>query len=166
MIKYYSITIPESSLRNECIEEMLRERTTHEIKENCSKQFWLLPNSFTYSSCYIFEDKLNKSLGERIFNSNKKIKSKRYPIFFTIVSTNTEFISWLKIRMGSFLNLGEFKLENDNIVKLKDKSEKFEEEAFTSHAGFYSEFYFNPMMNKEKINNFILKYNKNYLNNS
>ena len=75
----------------ECIEEMLRERTTHEIKENCSKQFWLLPNSFTYSSCYIFEDKLNKSLGERIFNSNKKIKSKRYPIFFKIFDTPNLF---------------------------------------------------------------------------
>ena len=156
MIKYYSITIPQSSLGRECIEEMLRERTTHEIKENCLKQFWLLPNSFIYSSCSIFENELNKSLGERIFPSSKPNKAKKYPIFFTIISTNVEFISWLKIRMGSFLNLGEFKLENNQIVKLQDDYDEFEEEAFTSHAGFYSEFFFNPINNKHSPTSFFI----------
>ena len=162
MIKYYSITIPQSCLGKECIEEMLRERTTHEIKENSLKQFWLLPNSYIYSSSFLFEDKLNKSLGERIFSLNKSNVSKKYPIFFTIISTNVEFIAWLKIRMGSFLNLGQFKLENEKIIKLNDG---YEEEAFTSHAGFYSEFLFNPISRVEKINNFMLKYDKNYLKN-
>ena len=155
MIKYYSITIPQSILENECIEEILRERTSYESKDKILKQFWIMPTSYIFSLSDLYKNNLNKNLGNKIF----KDKNNKYPILFTIVSTNSEFVIWLKIRLGSFLNLGKYNLINNTLLKV---SEGIKNESFTSNIGFYNEYDLNSKEGKS-INNIILKYNKNYI---
>jgi len=159
MIKYYSITIPQFILETECIEEILRERTNYELKEKTFKQFWIMPTSSFFSSTQMYEESLNKNVINKIFS--KKDQNKKYPILFTIISTNSEFIVWLKIRLGSFIDLGKYDLIDNEIKKILSNSKQ---ESFTSNIGFYSEFLVERKNQEQKIiNNSLLKYNKNYI---
>jgi hypothetical protein len=157
---YYSLTLLQNDfLLKESIEEILRERTTYETKLNNLKEFWILPSTYFINNLNTFDYKINKSFGSKI---DKEI-NKKFPFFITIISTNYEFIKWLRLRLGSFITLGNFILKDNKFVK---KQDIVNDDFFTYTCGIFTTFYIDKSKNDKIINNMILKFYKNYFINN
>ena len=97
---YYCIVFEQNDfLKNQVIEELLRERSSYYVNKNLSNDFWILLNPNFLKNNDILE-KFSKTNYFKKFNLEK--------IFYVvIVSPNIEFINWIKLRLGYFENLDE-----------------------------------------------------------
>ena len=89
---------------NQVIEELLRERTNYYLTKNKIKDFWLL-----VSPDFILRTSLNDKIKLTNFYSQQSEtitdKSSNSPFYISLVSTNLEFIKWIKLRLGYFEEL-------------------------------------------------------------
>jgi hypothetical protein len=87
----------ESLLKNQVLEELLREKSNNYQVNKQQKDFWILnsPN---------FINKLN--LSEKIKNSNfyKNNKNKNNH-FSCLISLDKKYIQWIELRLGYFENI-------------------------------------------------------------
>ena len=94
---YYIIMTQESLLKNQVLEELLREKSNNYQVNKQQKDFWILnsPN---------FINKLN--LSEKIKNSNfyKNNKNKNNH-FSCLISLDKKYIQWIELRLGYFENI-------------------------------------------------------------
>ena len=103
-------------LENQVIEEILRERATYYSLTEKNNDFWLL-----ISPKFIFSnDIIGKIKKSNFYFQNKpnilstELKNNENFLFFgSIVTTDIEFLKWLKLRIGYFEEIDEIK-ESDN----------------------------------------------------
>lgn len=80
-------------LQNEVLEEILRERNYYYMQKKLYIDFWIL---------------INPKFSEKIEKKIQLIKEKKKEDFsFAIISSNTEFINWITLRLGDFLNISD-----------------------------------------------------------
>ena len=100
--KYFYIAMSQQDLlKNQVIEEIVRERNNYFINRENPSNFWIIMSPFFLETNEI----LNKVKKTNFF----KIKQKEILYqnkFYTgvILSTNVEYINWLKLRLGYFEN--------------------------------------------------------------
>ena len=115
---YHCIVFEQNDfLKNQVIEELLRERSSYYVNKNLSNDFWILLNPDFLKNNNILEN-FSKSNYFKKFNLEK--------IFYVvIISPNIEFINWMKLRLGycedlnnlingNFKSDGVYCLINDN----------------------------------------------------
>jgi hypothetical protein len=96
-------------LENQVLEEILRERATFYLSKNKELDFWI-----TIDPLFV----KNKKFADIIRNSRfykqqeKLIKSDTGHTFYSsLITTDKEFITWLKLRLGDFENINEINSE-------------------------------------------------------
>lgn len=104
---YHCIVFEQNDfLKNQVIEELLRERSSYYINKNLCNDFWVLLNP-NFLNDNNFLEKFAKTNYFKKFNLNK--------IFYVvIISANVEFINWMKLRLGYCENLDTFVNVNKN----------------------------------------------------
>ena len=97
--KYYFILASKNFLiTEEPMEEVLRERIQHYYKEKRRIDFWILPNpEFLQSSLYTH------------------LKNNFPKNCFVIISTNKNFITWLKLRLQNVF-VSEFLAPTEQVL--------------------------------------------------
>jgi len=106
---YYLIFFKEDLLKNQLIEEVLREKAEFYISRKKSLDFWILNSPLFLNK----EEYLNRIKNSNYYKDNKKkYNTNTYSI---IISSNKELITWLKLRIGYFENLSEV---SDDKIKL------------------------------------------------
>ena len=115
----YLIMSQKALLENQVIEEIVRERSTYYTLTNKRTDFWLLisPN-FVYST-----QLLSKVRNSNFYKKNKnsiisnEINSKNnFEFFASLVSTDKDFIKWVKLRIGYFEDINEIGNLPENFV--------------------------------------------------
>jgi hypothetical protein len=115
-------------LENEVFEEILRERTSYYYAKNKKIDFWMLiaPNFLKF---YNYFEKIkttkfynqhqkdisfdfNKDKFETLLNFNKE----KQEFYSVIISSDKEFIKWLKLRVGYFEDLNNLNKNNEEYV--------------------------------------------------
>ena len=93
---HYLIFSQKEFYKNQVIEEILRERTTYYISKNRLIDFWILnsPN-------WLFENKFFNKIKNSYFYK-KHINDTKFTNFSVLISTDFEFIKWIKLRIGDF----------------------------------------------------------------
>ena len=103
---YYIIMSQKDFFENQVIEEILRERTNYYLNKNKIKDFWLL-----ISPDFVLNTDLKTKLKTtNFYQQQKKIitnESSTFPFYVSLISTNLEFIKWIKLRLGYFEHLDE-----------------------------------------------------------
>ena len=101
MNKIYHFIIFEQKdiFKNETVEELLRERANYYINKNKLCDFWILLNPF-----FIKEPSFLEKL--KLTNYCNKFKNTNLD-FSVLVSTDIEFIKWIKLRIGFFEDLND-----------------------------------------------------------
>ena len=92
-------------LENQVIEELLRERANYYIEKNQLNDFWILINPD-----FLKGKEENIKIKNTSYFKNLKNKGNFYCV---LISTNIEFIKWIKLRIGYFENINE-PLSNKN----------------------------------------------------
>jgi hypothetical protein len=96
-IYYFAIASQDFLLKEEPVEEILRERIEHYKSIDKAIDFWLIKNpAFLYKADMV---KIHKQL----------LKPSA-----AIISNNSTFIDWLKLRLG-FVRIGTFHASSDSI---------------------------------------------------
>ena len=104
IIKYHCIIFEQNDFfKNQVIEELLRERSSYYANKNISNDFWIILNP-NFLKNDLFLEKISKTNYLKKFNIEKLF-------FAVIISTNLEFINWIKLRLGYFEDA------NNNIQK-------------------------------------------------
>jgi hypothetical protein len=136
--KYYFFLMNQKQmLEDEVLEEILRERTSYYVSKNRQIDFWLLisPN---FISVFNLDEKIRatnfykqqkENIGFSFTNSYAKEYAKEveeitkektnnfYKDFYSaIVSSDKEFIKWLKLRLGYFENIDEPNILSEDYV--------------------------------------------------
>jgi len=100
-MKYYFILASENFfLNDEPFEEVLRERSHYCFTENKPNDFWIISNPE-------FAKNYSREVSKFIENSSQSVMS--------IVSTNLDFIYWLKLRYQNVV-IGEFNGPTNSIL--------------------------------------------------
>lgn len=100
-MKYYFVLASEDFfLKDEPFEEVLRERANYYTNENLPNDFWILFNPE-------FVKNYRKEVNKFINNDSRSIMS--------IISTNLDFIYWLKLRYQNVV-IGEFNGPTNSIL--------------------------------------------------
>ena len=100
-IKYYYLAMTQKSmLRNQVLEELLRERAHNYLSKKKSLDFWLLiaPN---YINNKNFEQKIYHT--NFFFQNSSQLRSSDGSFFCcSLISLDIDFIRWVKLRLGFF----------------------------------------------------------------
>ena len=116
---HYLVMSQKSLLQNQVIEELLRERSTYYSLTNKKTDFWLLisPN-FIYS-----KELISKIRNSNFYSKNKDSilwkesnNKKRFEFFVSLVTTDKDFIKWIKLRIGYFEDIKEIGTLSNNFV--------------------------------------------------
>lgn len=142
---FYVILSQYDLLKNNVIEELLRERTEYYKSQNKVIDFWIFLNPIFLNVPFI-----NSSITSKDFYSNSynRINFNNNDYLAVILSTNKEYINWLKLRLGGFDVISVEKYLKSSLNKIKKSSIKWD--------GLYGKF--NTL---KSINNINLK--KSYL---
>ncbi len=119
-IYHYLIMAQKDLLKNQCLEEILRERTTYFLTRQKHRNFWITVSpKFLYSSTLFQNLKLTK-----FYQQNKFILStslgkdfSNNPFFISLISLDKEFINWIQLRLGYFENIENKPLVSENQQK-------------------------------------------------
>jgi len=107
---YYLLFFKDDLLKNQLIEEVLREKAEFYISNKKSLDFWIVNSPFFIR---------NKDFLEKLYNSSyyKKNIYKNYNgnNFSIIISSNKELITWLKLRIGYFEEIDNLGVEKKDL---------------------------------------------------
>jgi len=125
---YFLVMSQKEMLKNQVIEEILRERANFYLTKSRPLDFWL-----TLSPNFIYTDEIfDKICLTHFFKNNfeeliDEYDQPKQDYLSAIVSTDKEFIKWLELRIGFFENL-------DYSPTIQDKETFFEinNQSFTS----------------------------------
>jgi Protein of unknown function (DUF2488) len=96
-IYYFAIASQDFLLKEEPVEEILRERIEHYKSIDKAIDFWLIKNpAFLYKADML-------TIQKQLLKPSA-----------AIISTNSTFIDWLKLRLG-FVRIGKFYASPDSI---------------------------------------------------
>ncbi len=99
---YYLLLNKFQFLKNNALEEILRERAYYYLRENKTNDFWVIQNpQFLYEKNFFVKIK-----STQFYKINKDLNS-----LYVILSSDKNFINWLSLRIGYFENLSEIKAE-------------------------------------------------------
>lgn len=97
MQTYYYVLASQRFMNEEPLEEVLKERTRHYREQEKEIDFWLVPQP-----AFLEAPEL------------ASVKAKCPQPASAIISTNPQFITWLKLRL-EFVLTGEFQAPSENI---------------------------------------------------
>ena len=107
---HYLIMSQKSLLENQVIEEILRERSTYYTLTNKKTDFWLLISpTFAYSKEIILKIR-NSNFYQKNKDSilSKELNNKKnFEFFAALVTTDKDFLKWMKLRIGYFEDINE-----------------------------------------------------------
>lgn len=112
---YYLMMSQEDITSNQVLEEILREKATNYSLNNKILDFWI-----TISPSLIEKLGIEELFKETIFyEQQKKLKGNKNNQFYgCLISTDKNFINWVKLRLGYFENLND----NQELNSLKSKN--------------------------------------------
>jgi hypothetical protein len=114
-------------LKNEVLEEILRERNNYYVLKKRIIDFWILISPNFLLNLEI-KNKLKKtSFFNKYINENDdsiffKPNEKHSGFFSILVSSDKKFINWIRLRIGFFENLNDLNIENASILDSSLKS--------------------------------------------
>ena len=152
-------------LNNLAIEEIIRERTAFYLTRKNFLNFWVIMTP-------LFINKLKNKIEKTNFYSQKKEDLEFNNQFYStmIISTDFEYISWLKLRIGYFENIDDTNQLNPNkSFKSDGICGEFKTNDFENISPFMSSKYnIHPsiLLNKCKVSleEFLTLHEKNYSN--
>jgi hypothetical protein len=110
IIYHYLVMAQKDLLENQCLEEILREKSTYYSIRKKQRDFWL-----SISPKFLYQEKIFHSLKLTKFYQQKKSilstslieNSNNTNFFASFISLDKEFINWLQLRLGYFENIDE-----------------------------------------------------------
>jgi hypothetical protein len=100
-------------LENEVLEEILRERATYYFSKKKILDFWLLiAPTFLKSMNLMKKIKATRFYKQQIANITSDID---YDFYSVLISSDKEFIKWIKLRLGYFEDLNDTENLNEEI---------------------------------------------------
>jgi len=135
---YYLLMSQTDFIKNQVLEEVLRERANYYFSKNKVLDFWI-----SISPSFIKDLELEQKIKETNFYIQKKEEKPDYIV--ALISLDKEFINWIQLRLGYFENI------NDQL------NSKYISD------GIYGSFNLN-LLKKVNGNFSPLKSNKNFLN--
>jgi hypothetical protein len=109
-------------LQNQVIEEILREKSSYYMVQNKTPDYWIL-----ISPKFLSENNLKEKIKNTRFYKNQKNKiifksndSSEIEFYASLVSSDKEFMNWIKLRLGYFEEIGEFQNEKENNSYVSD----------------------------------------------
>ena len=103
---YYLFMFQKDLLKNNVIEELLRERTTYYVSQKKKRDFWIvLSPSFLdtaeqtrFSDSWYYKNQVSH---------NKRSTEPTEQFCAALISTNEELIDWIALRLGEFENISQ-----------------------------------------------------------
>jgi hypothetical protein len=115
--KYYYIVMSQKQmLENEVLEEILRERASYYFSKKRNLDFWVVISPDFIKSSEIktkiknsnfYAQQKNSITYKGIEGINKELKN--YDFYSALISSDIEFIKWIKLRLGYFENISDEK---------------------------------------------------------
>nr|YP_009545453.1 ycf54 [Mallomonas splendens]AYO28607.1 ycf54 [Mallomonas splendens] len=99
-MKYYYIGLSQQDFfKNQVIEEVIRERVNHFISKKLQLNFWVV-----FSPLFLNNLEIKEKIKKTCFYKQKKqeIEFINNDYFAIMISTDPQYISWLKLRLGYF----------------------------------------------------------------
>jgi hypothetical protein len=147
MTYHFLLFSQKKFLNNQVLEEILRERSNSYFVRNKISDFWLL-----ISPKFIFNlQQLPKSLNQ---------SSKQSNIYGLIISSNKDFIEWLKLRLGYFIDIESSKenFSNLSIITIDGWFGTIEKKKLNKTNFISQNFLLEPILFSEKYNRIITTY--------
>ena len=147
---YYVIMSQQDFLNNLAIEEIIRERTAFYLTRKNFLNFWVIMSP-------LFITRLKNKIEKTNFYTQKKEDLEFNNQFYStmIISTDFEYISWLKLRIGYFENINDInQLNRNKSFKSDGIYGEFKENDFEDISAFTSlKYNIHPsiLLNKCKI---------------
>lgn len=113
MSYHYIIMSQKQMFQNQVLEEILRERTDFYLANNKEIDFWILVSpSFLYTTT--FQKQLKKTKFYEQFQ-NEIYDQNNNQTFAVLVTTNTKFANWVKLRIGYFESWDDYTTTKNNL---------------------------------------------------
>lgn len=112
---HYLIMAQKDLLENECLEEILREKTTYYYIRKKHRDFWL-----SISPTFLSHPIFFQSLKSTNFYKQKKplfspsLIETQKPFFASLISLDKEFINWIQLRLGYFENIDQIQFDENS----------------------------------------------------
>jgi hypothetical protein len=100
-------------LKNNVIEELLRERTTYYLSQKKKRDFWVILNPALFTET----EKTLISNSYYVSNEKKKQTEDYYAVF---ISTNKELVNWIALRLGEFEEITSLSLFSKSKVSVSN----------------------------------------------
>jgi hypothetical protein len=120
---HYIVMSQKDLLQNQVIEEILREKASYYNSRKKNPDYWIVISPF-----FLKEQNLFAKIKETKFYYQQKEKicsstfSQSTPLEFyaALVSTDEEFMKWVKLRLGYFENIDQMTKNNHNATYVSD----------------------------------------------
>ena len=147
---HYLIMSQTNFLYSQVIEELLREKSNYYISQNKKRDFWVLTSPQIIKNKQI-SDKIKET---SFYSMNRELIDSSEQFFCNaLVSTNSDFIDWFKLRIGDFEEIGS------NVSKKNYKIDgihlKIENQSFNNDLLNFNEKYINPIILEKQFSNFV-----------
>jgi len=104
-IFYYLLMSQKDLLQNQGIEEILRERSTYYLIRKKEKNFWITVSPSFINSLNIKEKIKSSNFYNQKLSSIKSLINSNSEFYATLISSDKDFINWMKVRLGAFEEL-------------------------------------------------------------
>jgi hypothetical protein len=105
---HYLVMAQKDLLENQCLEEVLREKSSHYSIRQKQRDFWIcISPKFIYTPSIFSLLKQTKFYQQKksIFSSSLIEDSEKTNFFACLISQDKEFINWVALRLGYFENI-------------------------------------------------------------
>ena len=107
---HYLVMSQKDFLQNQVIEEILREKSSYYMVQNKIPDYWIL-----ISPRFLSENNIQEKIKTTRFYKNQKNKiifksnnSSEIEFYASLVSSDKEFMNWIKLRLGYFEEVDSF----------------------------------------------------------
>ena len=119
---HYLVMSQKDFLQNQVIEEILREKSSYYMVQNKTPDYWIL-----ISPKFLSENNLKEKIKSTRFYKNQKSKiifksndSSEIEFYASLVSSDKEFMNWIKLRLGYFEEIDELQNEKKSNSYVSD----------------------------------------------
>ena len=119
---HYLVMSQKDFLENQVIEEILREKSSYYMVQNKVPDYWIL-----ISPKFLEKNNLEEKIRSTRFYKNQKNKivfksndSSNIEFYASLVSSDKEFMNWIKLRLGYFEEIDNFENEKSNSSYVSD----------------------------------------------